>query len=110
MINADLSELIDGHLEYSNPDKIKTVLEILGIDTKCCEAGATEAEIDSENICTVNQTMPSHDEAKKVVMEILEERIKVALEVCTMTHQSSETEQQDLHGHVIVTSSDHSQL
>lgn len=97
-------------MEYSNPDKIKTVLEILGIDTKCCEAGATEAEIDSENICTVNQTVPSHDEAKKVVMEILEERIKVALEVCTMTRQSSETEQQDLHGHEIVTSSDHSQL
>ena len=97
-------------MEYSNPDKIKTVLEILGIDTKCCEAGATEAEIDPENICAVNQTVPSHDEAKMVVMEILEERIKVALEVCTMTQQSSKTEQQDPHGHVIGTSSDHSQL
>ena len=77
-------------MDYSNPEKIKTVLEILGVNT---EEMGTERNL--KHSSTVNQTVPSIDEAKLVVMEILEERISVAIEVSTMIHQSTDTVHQD---------------
>lgn len=91
MINVDLSEMIDGHLSYSDPNKIEIVLEILGVNTKEHDGTVTESP-SKEPSCTVNQTVSTNDEATSVVMEILEERISVAIEVSTLIHQTAETE------------------
>lgn len=67
------------------------MLEILGVNTK--QHHGTETESPSkESSCTVNQTVSTNDEATSVVMEILEERISVAIEVSTLIHQTAETE------------------
>lgn len=94
MINVDLSELIDGHLDYSNADKLRTVLEILGISTRSHERIETE-RMSQESSCTVNKTISTNDEATTVVLEILEERIDVAIEVSTLIHQTAANEPTD---------------
>ena len=76
-------------MDYSDPDKIKTVLEILGINTKPRKGTETEPG------CTVNQTISTNDEATLVALEILEERISVAIEVSSLIHQTAETEHSD---------------
>lgn len=76
-------------MDYSDPDKIKTVLEILGINTKPRKGAETEPS------CTVNQTISTNDEATLVALEILEERIDVAIEVSSLIHQTATAEQSD---------------
>ena len=70
-------------MDYSDPDKIKTVLEILGKNTE------------TEPSCTANQTISTNDDATSVALEILEERISVAIEVSSLIHQTAETEHSD---------------
>lgn len=100
-------------MDYSDPSKIKTILEILGVNARSCEAsegrGASQENSctvnqtisgvntkprearEGQGACSVNQTMSNDSEATVVAREILEERIRVAIEVCTLIHDTAET-------------------
>ena len=92
-LSLSLHVQINRHVDYSDPDKMQVILEILGMTTKPHKASPSNCHSDvatnnMEANCSASD--PGHNEALLVVREILEERIDVAVEVSWIVHETND--------------------
>ncbi len=67
MINLDLTEIINGHIEYADPENLRVIFEMIGVKT--------------DDRCSPLPSDPSEDPTHCLVKDILDEQIDIAMEI-----------------------------
>lgn len=76
LVNIDLTEIIDGHLDYADPENLERIFEIIGVKTD----RESKMKLGSKKVLADNSHQPNL-ETECLVHEILDEQVEIAMDI-----------------------------